>query len=516
MKTFRYHFALLTVILMAMVTNVQAQDDERALGAAADTIIRTETRDYIVNRIVESVYQSHPTASLATRIAKAYYNYNEDSETGIRNFHKNDTTHAFLFIRRAIELDPKYAGAYVLASDILDYDRQDEEAMRWLDEGIKHNPKDSSLYLAQAKLLAFKDENAAVAKLEELRKQDPDFPVDLHLGRLYFKLFGRGGTAEQRGEFIEKMVSYYDKYFDIDKGKMTEGDLGALATYLVFLNRSDRAYEVASYGLPLFPEDFALNQSYFYSLLGAKKYGEAIIAAKKMFAVADSTKLQPIHYLRYGEALNGDKQYDMAIEQYEKVIAMPDASEANIRTAYNHIATTMGDQANGYIKAEDYQAAVNIYSKFVDERKKIGKLDASILSMYAGVYKSWAAKKTGQEQEDLFDKADKIYAEMGELFPQFDDIAMNNRMQIKLTLDPEWTGLAVPYAEKLVSLILAKGDLNDGQKTRLLSGYWTLCYFNARQGGPHKKAAIEYARKVLAINPDFSGAQKILEIFKAN
>ena len=45
MKTFRYHIALLIVILMAIATNVQAQDDERALGAAADTIIRTETRD---------------------------------------------------------------------------------------------------------------------------------------------------------------------------------------------------------------------------------------------------------------------------------------------------------------------------------------------------------------------------------------------------------------------------------------------------------------------------------------
>ena len=114
MKIFRYHIALLTIVLMAMAVNVQAQDDERALGAAADTIIRTETREYIVNRIVEKVYQEHPTASLATRLAKAYYNYNENSETGLRDFHKNDTVHAFLFIRRAIELDPKYAFAILI------------------------------------------------------------------------------------------------------------------------------------------------------------------------------------------------------------------------------------------------------------------------------------------------------------------------------------------------------------------------------------------------------------------
>ena len=174
MKTFRYHIALLIVVLTAIATNVQAQDDERALGAAADTIIRTETRDYIVNRIVENVYQSHPTASLATRLAKAYYNYNQNSETRERMFHKNDTTHAFLFIRRALELDPKYAPAYVLASDILDYAGQRDVAMQWLENGIAQNPTDSSLYIASAMLLAYTDSEAAVAKLKLLKEKDPN------------------------------------------------------------------------------------------------------------------------------------------------------------------------------------------------------------------------------------------------------------------------------------------------------------------------------------------------------
>lgn len=513
MKTFRYHIALLIVILMAIATNVQAQDDERALGAAADTIIRTETRDYIVNRIVENVYQSHPTASLATRLAKAYYNYNQNPETRERMFHKNDTAHAFLFIRRALELDPKYAPAYVLASDILDYAGQRDVAMQWLENGIAQNPTDSSLYIASAMLLAYTDSEAAVAKLKLLKEKDPNFPVDLQLGRLYYELWNRGG--------VQPYQEMADAYSKANLADMTQGDLDAFSFSLYATNQTDRLYEVSNYGVSKYPESFMLNQNLFYGLLGlcqqgANRWGEAIAAANKFFSIADSAQITPLHYIRYGEALNGDKQYNLAIEQYEKVIAMPDASEANIRTAYNHIATTIGDQVNGYIKAEDYQTAVGIYSKFVDERKKMGKLDASILSMYAGVYKSWAAKKTGNEQEELYDKADKIYAEMGELYPQFDDIAMNNRMQIKLTLDPEWTGLAVPYAEKLISLLLAKGDLNEGQRTRLLSAYWTLCYFNARQGGSHKKDAIEYARKVLAINPDFSGAQKILEIFKAN
>ena len=38
MKTFRYHIALLIVVLTAIATNVQAQDDERALGANKERI----------------------------------------------------------------------------------------------------------------------------------------------------------------------------------------------------------------------------------------------------------------------------------------------------------------------------------------------------------------------------------------------------------------------------------------------------------------------------------------------
>lgn len=503
MKTFRYHIALLIVILMAIATNVQAQDDERALGAAADTIIRTETRDYIVNRIVENVYQSHPTASLATRLAKAYYNYNENSETKERMFHKNDTAHAFLFIKRALELDPKYAPAYVLASDILNYAGQRDVAMQWLDNGIAQNPTDSSLYIASAMLLAYTDSEAAVAKLKLLKEKDPNFPVDLQLGRLYYELWNRGG--------VQPYQEMADAYSKANMADMTQGDLDAFSFSLYATNQTDRLYEVSNYGVSKYPESFMLNQNLFYGLLGlcqqgANRWGEAIAAANKFFSIADSAQITPLHYIRYGEALNGDKQYAQAIAVYEKILEMPNATENNIYTANNHIATSISSQADEARKAGDYDKAVAIIKPYVEKYNAQGKQNDLLVNSYARIYMVQSVDLEGAAKEDALMKADKIYADAIPNTKDNDDAFAYQRYVIHSQLDPtKEKGLAIPYINEVIRIIQSKKEMGRGQKARLVSVYLYLCVYNL---GKNKKAVAEYADKIMDLDPTNEDAPK--------
>jgi tetratricopeptide (TPR) repeat protein len=427
-----------------------------------------------------------------------------------RDFHRRDTVNAFKYINRSIAIDPKYAEAYVLASDILSFENGADgkkEALNWLNRGIAANPTDSSLYITSAELLAITDADAAVNKLKELKEKDPNFPVDLQLGRLYYQLWDKHGM-----EPYAEMAASYDK---VRKEDMTVGDLEAYSFALYATNQIDKMYDVSAYGAKIAPESFMLKLNEFYGLLGLKKFSEAVVAGENFIKNTAPSKLQPIHYLRYGEALNGVKRYEEAIAQYDFVLKMENASENNITTAYNHIASTMEAKVNDYIKDGDYQTAASVYEEFLNSRRAINKVDASMLSMYAGIYMSWAKKLSGPEQKDTYMKADAIYTEMGEKFPKFDDLAYANRMQIRTTLDPEFEeGLAIPFAENLAKIILAKGsDLTDGQTKRLVSAYWVQCYYYAANAKKKNKAlCLSFADKILDIDPTNAQALKIYEI----
>jgi tetratricopeptide (TPR) repeat protein len=500
------------ILFMALAATSQAQNDERALAAAIDTIVRIYNERDIVDGFVEEIFQKHNrSAYLATRIAKSYYNYNENPETKMRDFHRKDTVQAFKYIRRSLAIDPKYAQAYVLASDIISYENGSEgrqEAMNWLNRGIAMNPQDSALYLASAAMLAFTDEAAAVAKLEELRKQDPTFPVDLELGRMYYRIFDHGGSAEERYAFIEKIAQYYGK---ADKGMLTKGDLGAYAMALQFTNNFSECYEVTTYALAKYPDDFGLNQFFLSSAVRMKKYDESIAAAQKLMKI-DKEHMSALDYIRYGAALNGVKKYTEAIEQYNYVLTMESATDRNKSDANNQINNTIVDMCNEHVKMGEYAEAFSLYEKFIAERKAAGHLDAYLMGMYARAYIELSAEQNGDEKKVSLQKASGVYDQMAEMFPDRQVFALFSQFNIQTQLDPESEqGLAKPYADKLIDLILKQSDWS-ADAPKLQTAYYYLTYYNFIKR--NFKEAISYADKLLDIQPGHPQAEKIKEISK--
>ena len=516
MKTFRYRIVILTILLMGMGAGVQAQDDERALGAATDTICRIwgVTKKQYVYRIVEKVFEDHPTASFATRIAKSFYSYNENSETHKRDFHISDTVAAFRYIRRSIELDPKYAEAYVVASDILDYDRKDDQAMRWLDEGVKHNPSDPSLYMAQAKLLAVKDEQGAVAKIEEIRKHDPKFPVDLELARMYYKLFERGGSSEQRYGYYEKVVEYYLK---ADKNDMTVGDLGQCCMAISYVLGShgeyvDKWYELTTFGVQKFPEDIAMRKFLLYACRSGQKWDEGIAAAGSYFSMIDAAKVQPIDYLNYGICLRNVKRYDEAIAQYEKSMTLEDCPDYMKRQAETNIALAISAQVNEYSKNGEYDKAVATIEPYVAKYNAQGKQNDNLILAYGDVCKKWGDNLEGTEQEEKWRKADKIYVE-GTARSQLNKAVFALRRYVIAVMSDKnaETGAAVPVMKEIENVIDQEALKDPDLKKQLYNPYRYLraYYINSN----NYAAAIEYAEKILDIDPTDQGSLQVIAVF---
>ena len=523
------------LMLLTMAVGAKAQDDTRALGAAIDTIVRVNGvfKKDITNRIVDDIFSKHRSAELAAMIAKSYYNFNEDDK-GVRSFHINDTVRAFYFIREAIKIDSSCARAYVVASDILAYQGERERALAWLEAGIKANPSDSSLYKASTEVLfnVAKAEvrknrdmgvtdmdflalyKPAVDQLFKLKEKDPKYPLDLELARLYYKMYDKGGVMP-----FQQIAEHYGK---VDIKELNKGDLGAYAMALTYTRQFKTGVEVTEFALKNYQDDHGFNQFHFYSALGlaqaetdAEKQQQlflaAIAAAEQFFSVADKKKLGTLDYLRYGEAFNGAKQYDKAIDIYNDVLKRPDLSEDDKNTAYSHITSSMGDMVKAMMKARDYKGAADVYGAFFDKRKAEGKLDDVIYGAYANIYMQWSTEfEDIADKETVLMKADQIFAEAQAQSKQNDCLFLLNRWRLRTVLDPNREkALAVPYAQQLISLALSKDNVSD-YAYFLTEAYWFMAqysYFTKKD----KKAAIGYLNKLLEYNPTHAQAPKFLE-----
>lgn len=399
-----------------------------------------------------------------------------------------DTANALALAETAVKANSKYGPGYVLMGDIEVAKDNGGAASAWFEQATMMDPQNVEGYRRYAQVNSKANPTMAVMKLEELRKVRPDYPVDI----ISAEIFDKAGK-------IEKAVEYYDK---VDRSKMEDYQLASYATNLYLLQKYEKSLEIAQFGSGKFAENAGLNRLCLFNLTELKKYAEAIEAGKALFN-CPNVKISGNDHLYLGMAYNGNKEYDNAIEQFDKALAL-DANNKDMQLRIYKVLSEV------YKEKGDIANAVANFNKYVENAPKVSAYEYSQL---ANIYLAQAEKAEGEAKAQAYAEADKVYGTIADKFPSVADFATLQRAHIGFALDPETkTGAAKPHYEKLIEIIKGHATPASSDNARLVEAYRYLGYYYTLNKDNDK--ANENWNKVLEIDPENETAKAALGLKK--
>lgn len=472
MKAIKY--LLMGMLVFGSAAPAMAQDT-KAITEQATKVIKTQGSD-LKDQVKQwyKEYKKNPEALVA--IGQAF-------------LHQKDLDHAEMFADYALKRDGKFAKAFLLKGDIAVSKDDAGAAAENYQQAKYFDPKNPDAYYKYAMILRGRSPEEAVANLEELRTQRPDYPVDALCGRIYY-------IAQN----YEKAESYYDKV--ADKTKMSDEDITYYAMSTWLLGKREKSIDICKTGLARDPRRSGWNRIAFYNYTDLKKTAEALDYADRLFNKSDSVHFIGEDYIYHGTVLQQAERWDEAIQAFEQAIEFNKGNSKQIAIINKNLSDV-------YLKKGDSDKAVEYFEKSFDTNQptmdnldNLGTLYATIASQ-----KVQAGDQAGAEE--AFKKADNTYARMMEAFPNYNNYGNFMRGQINANLDPDSKqGLAKPFYEALATSLEEKADKNESEISMLKQAYlYLIVYeFNVKQ---NKESAKAYASKMLAIDPENEVAKQV-------
>lgn len=464
---------LIGVLATAMSTPSMAQDNKTTIDAISKVI---KANPEAAKDQVKDVYKKNKkNAEVLVGIGRAY-------------FEAKDTANAKTYANYAIKANKNYGAGYILLGDIEVVKDDGGAAAGWYQQAIYFDPKNPDGYFKYANIYRGRSPEEAVSKLNELRAQRPDIAVDALAARILYS-----------SNRLEQSLDYYDKV--TDKSKLEDVDITNYATEAWMLQKREKSLEMARYGLSRNAHKAAWNRLVFYNLTDMGQTEEALKYADALFNASDSAKISGFDYTYYGTALKNAKQYDKAIEMLKKALA-ENKDNADL------LNSNKKSLSDAYLAMEDFDNATLYYEEYL---KNVQKTTASDMAGLATIYTNMAAKLTGDQKIDALKKADAVYAQLGEKFPENIDFANFMRARVNSNLDPETKeGLAKPFYEAIVHSLADKSDRDRADNARLSEAYRYLGYYYLVKDD--KATADGYWNKVLEIDPNNATAKQALGI----
>ena len=473
-------YLFIAALVTVFGTSAMAQDGTKADVDAVKKIISSKPAD--LDKQIKPYYkENRKNPAILTDFGRAFYE-------------AKDTAHARIYAEYALEAvkNHQFAPAFILLGDLKALADDGGAAAQYYEMATYCDPKNPEGYYKYAAVYRKLNPRSAVAKLEELRAQRPDVPVDALAGRIYY----------MSNEF-DRALAAYDK---ADKNLMEERDLTDYAMAAFFKQNNKKALEIAQFGLTKKPRHAAFNRLAFFNSTDLKQYDQALQYADRLFNQSDSAKFSYYDYVYYGKALSGAKQHDKAIAMYLKALEQEDLDNKAKR------AGVIKDLSDAYQQQEDYPNAIKHYREYL---KNIDKATANDIAALASLHMQHAANQQDAETKKAsFQEADAVYADLANKYENAVEYANFMRARVNAQMDPDSKlGLAKPYYEKLIELIEPRAEKDATERARIIESYRYMIAYNFIVK-EDKDQAKYYAEKLIQIDPENEIAKQVLEATK--
>jgi tetratricopeptide (TPR) repeat protein len=475
MKSIKY--LAMSFVLAGFSTTAMAQDGTKADVAAVKEIIKSNPAD-IDKQLKAYLSKNKKNAENLVDFGRAFYEV-------------KDYDHAASMASMALAAKKNAFGpAYLLLGDIAAMKDDPGVAAQNYEQAILFNKEDPEPYRRYASVYRVVDPVGAVNKLEELRVVRPDFPVDALIGHINY-------LSKRYPEAIDA----FDK---VPAAQMQKMDIIEYGFSAWVSQKYDKGVKMLKQGLQNDPKNGSLNRLALYCYTENGQFAEALERAEVMFNQIDkdSVKLNYRDYVYYGNALNGAKQHQEAIDIYKKALDQEFDSQ-------DKRAGVIKQLADAYKGVNDYENALKYYDEY------LAAVSAPTLNDFADLgrlYVQYASKLEGDAKTENLKKAEKIYADLAEKNPDALEYSLFWRGRVGTMLDPDASqGIAQPFYEQLWDIIVAKAEQDKSDVARMKeAGNFLMVYYLKIKDDVEKSKV--FAGKIIEIDPTNETAAQIVAI----
>jgi len=453
-----------------------AQDEDQATINAITKVIKENKGGYdAIKDEVKAVFKKNKkNAKVLTAMGVAF---KEAKDTA------NAREYAELALKAAKN---HYAPARLLLGDLEAIADNAGAAASQYQMAIDDDPKNPEGYFKYASVYRKVSPKLAVAKLDELAKQRPDVAVNAMKARFWFD-----------DKEFDKAI---DAYKLDPMAKLDRGDLTNFATAHYFTGKHAEGLPIVEEGIKRFPRHAPFNRLGMFFNYELGNFDKSLDYAERLFNASDSLKASWMDHFYHGLSMQSARSdFDGAISAFKTALSMdvPAANRVSLIQSIYQAFSTKGDFDNAIKYYNDYLAAK-------------GNPSANDYNSLAKMYIKHAEEVPEAEREQWMMKADATYGEAIAKFPANAEYLNILRGRLNATIDADMTrGLAKPYYEAAAGLLEAKGNLEAGEKARLVECYRYLgWYYNEKAD---KEQCQSYWRKVKELDPSNTEADQFLQ-----